>query len=184
MNIPSAPTPLKLGFLSIREEPSGYLGGYLVTNAWGRPLEFRVSNPVLPNRVQQILYGDTLRAYIFADVVGKTLVEKTGTNVQIIVTDCQPALDLRRSIQIPVVWLTATDDPQDLSPPLDCAELEVPRTSLAKGNIHCHPEFAVDKPAVCKLIDRLPDGLDLAEPFARIREAIGEARKMGTSRCA
>src|SRR5262245_11160690 len=34
---------LNLGFLTVLHEASGYLGGYLVTNQWGRPLEFRLS---------------------------------------------------------------------------------------------------------------------------------------------
>ena len=110
MNFLSASTPLKLGFLTVLEEPSGYLGGYLVTNAWGRPLEFRLSTAVQPSRVQQILYGDTMRAYVCADLIGKTLLEKTATAAQIIVTDCQPALDLRQLIEIPVVWLTTSGD--------------------------------------------------------------------------
>jgi hypothetical protein len=181
VNFSSASAPLKLGFLSVLEEPGGYVGGYLVTNAWGRPLEFRISNPVQPNRVQQILYGDTLRPYIFADVIGKTLVEKTATSVQVIVTDCRPALDLRRSIEIPVAWLIALDDCQDAFRPHDSAELEAPRTSPANSNIQCHPEFAGDKTTIGKVIERLPDSVDLAEPFARIREAIAEARKIGVT---
>src|SRR4051812_10940115 len=36
-------TPLNLGFLVVLND-NGYLGGYLVTNAWGRPLEFRLSS--------------------------------------------------------------------------------------------------------------------------------------------
>src|SRR5262249_11542133 len=32
--------PPTLGFLTVLQEASGYLGGYLVTNLWGRPLEF------------------------------------------------------------------------------------------------------------------------------------------------
>ena len=46
-----------LGFFTVQREPTGYVGGFLVTNRWGRPLEFRLSSPVLPNKVQQILYG-------------------------------------------------------------------------------------------------------------------------------
>ena len=49
--------PLTLGFLTVVQDAGGYLGGYLVTNAWGRPLEFRLTTAVQPNRVQQILYG-------------------------------------------------------------------------------------------------------------------------------
>src|SRR5271154_1872858 len=84
-----------LGFLTVLHEPSGYLGGYLVTNVWGRPLEFRLSTAVQPNRVQQILYGGTLQPYICADLIGKTLVEKTTTTAQLLVTDREAALELR-----------------------------------------------------------------------------------------
>src|SRR2546430_2693569 len=90
-----------LGFLTILQEINGFFGGYLVTNSWGRPLEFRLSTAVQPSRVQQILYGPTLRPYICADLIGKTLVEKAVTGVQVILTDCQPVLELRLSIATP-----------------------------------------------------------------------------------
>jgi hypothetical protein len=42
-----------------------------------------------------------------------------------------------------------------------------------------------DEERVRAILDRVDAALDLAEPFARIREAMGEARKMGvTSRAA
>src|SRR6202049_3625030 len=74
----AAGAALNVGFLTVLHEASGYLGGYLVTNVWGRPLEFRLSTAVQPNRVQQILYAGTLQAYLHADLIGKTLVEKAG----------------------------------------------------------------------------------------------------------
>src|SRR5437868_2975525 len=61
---PATPVTLNLGFLTVLHETNGYLGGYLVTNNWGRPLEFRLSTAVQPNRIHQILYGGTLEAYI------------------------------------------------------------------------------------------------------------------------
>src|SRR5437667_6269759 len=84
---------------------NGYMGGYLVTNIWSRPLEFRLSTAVQPNRIQQILYGGTLQPYICADLIGKTLVEKTATAVQCIITDCEPVLELRLRIEMPVACL-------------------------------------------------------------------------------
>ncbi len=203
MNFLSASTPLKLGFLTVLEEPSGYLGGYLVTNAWGRPLEFRLSTSVQPSRVQQILYGDTMRPYVCADLIGKTLIEKTATAAQIIVTDCHPALDLRRLIEIPVVWLATSGDrlvplslggrevrgegAQEINevsqsdPSLASADIAALVTSLPVGNVYCHRQFGADKPAVCKLMERLPEAFDLAEPFIRISEAMDEARKMSVT---
>ena len=50
---------------------------------------------------------------------------------------------------------------------------DLPAISLAAGNVFCHPQFATDKPLVRGLIEGLTETLDLAEPFGRIREAIG-----------
>ena len=44
------PSRLHLGFLTVFAEGTGFLGGYLVTNSWGRPIEFRLSTAVQPNR--------------------------------------------------------------------------------------------------------------------------------------
>src|SRR5438876_870936 len=89
----TATTSLNVGFLTILQEPSGYLGGYLVTNQWGRPLEFRLSTAVQPNKVQQILYANTLEPYICADLIGKTLFDKAGVPAQLVVTDREIVLD-------------------------------------------------------------------------------------------
>ena len=40
-----------------------------MTNLWGRPLEFRLSTAVQPNRVQQILYAATLAEYVCGELV-------------------------------------------------------------------------------------------------------------------
>jgi hypothetical protein len=166
--------PLNLGFLTVLHENNGYLGGYLVTNVWGRPLEFRLSTAVQPNRVQQILYGDTLRPYICGDLIGKSLVEKTSLPVQCVLTDCEAALDLRRRVEVPVVWLTGEGDAGTRRHG-DAA------TRLDQGTVRWHPSHPEDKAAVGELFERLEGTLDLAEPFTRIREAIAEARKMGVT---
>jgi hypothetical protein len=178
----ATPSP-NLGFLSVLHDASGYLGGYLVTNLWGRPLEFRLSTAVQPNRVQQILYGDTLEPYLCGELIGKALLEKTTTAVQLVLTDREASLQLRRHVNLPVIWLMPADDPVSQS--------RVPSDSIVRparedhGCVVCHSDFVADRPAIRELLDRLDQTLDLAEPFARIREAMAEARKMGvTSRAA
>ena len=157
---------LQLGFLTVLHEANGYLGGYLVVNGWGRPLEFRLTSAVQPNRVQQILYGGTLETYICADLIGKTLVEKAGVAVQLVATDRQEVLDLRLKLDAPVALLT---------PP-------APGEAM-KGRLpfRCHPRFEADVAAVHEILERLDATFDLAEPFQRIRDAVGEARKMGVA---
>ncbi len=152
---------LNIGFLTVIQDASGYLGGYLVTNAWGRPLEFRLTTAVQPNRVQQLLYGDTLSPYLCSELIGKTLVDKSAATVQVILTDCEAVLELRRSVETPVAWIhghSNSDDP-----------------------IYVHPEFGDDASTVRDWLARVDESLELTEPFSRIREAIGEARKMGAT---
>jgi hypothetical protein len=154
------PTGCKLGFLTVLHEPAGYVGGYLVTNAWGRPLEFRLSTAVQPNRVQQILYGPTLEPYLCADLIGKTLIDKTSTAADLIITDQAAAVEVRWRVDVPVAHLT----PHAATPP----------------GLRPHERFAADEARIGKILEGR-SGLDLAEPFVRIREAIAEARKLGAT---
>jgi hypothetical protein len=161
-----------LGFVTVIQENSGYLGGYLITNHWGRPLEFRLTTAVQPTRVQQILYGETLKPHIFADLIGKTLVERSNVGVQLLLTDCRPLLDLRHHLAVPVLWLA---DPADDADGLDA----VPQGE--SGLLVCHPKFQDDHQAARTVLERVPADADLSEPFSRIREALAEARKLGVT---
>ena len=171
--------PPNLGFLTVLREASGYVGGYLVTNTWGRPLEFRLSSAVQPNRVQQILYGDTLQSYVCADLIGKALVDKAGMPVQFLITDQERVLDLRGKVEVPVLWLAAADDPRAVA--LASTGAAVAPAAPGRGPLLRHPHYPGDEAPARELLARLDGGLDLAEPFARIREAIGEARKLGVT---
>lgn len=166
-----APTiPSNLGFLTVVREPAGYLGGYLVTNTWGKPLEFRLTSAVQPQRVHQILYGDSLESYLCGDLIGKTLLDKTGTPVQMVVTDTAAALVLRLRVEIPVA----------LVPP---ADIDTSLYLHVQDRLFCSPHAPRDVAAVRAMLEKLGP-FDLLEPFARIREALGEARKLGVAKAA
>jgi hypothetical protein len=154
------------GFLSVLQEPGGYVGGYLVTNAWGRPLEFRLSSAVQPNRLQQILYGETLPAHVCGELIGKTLIDKTAVPAAWVVTDNPLALDLRLRLEVPVaLWHAGGSEAPGL---------------FVQPNLHCHLRYADDVASIRRFVEKL-GAIDLGEPFVRIREAMGEARKMGVA---
>jgi hypothetical protein len=168
----SPPATIGLGFLTVIQEASGWLGGYLVTNGWGRPLEFRLTTAVQPNRVQSALYGPTLTEYVLADLIGKTLVEKTGSKPDLIVTDLPGLLALRSRIEMPVLALKPQSAPPET----------VPLThDRAPGGLLLPLKFTSDQPRVLELLNRIDAAVELPEPFSRIREAVAEARKMGVN---
>ena len=178
---PPTATPDHIGFLSIFEDAGGVLGGYLVTNTWGRPVEFRLSTAVQPNRVQQILYGPTLGEYLHAELIGKTLVEKTTARPGLIIVDSLAALGLRASVDALVVGL-APEVPGSPDPlaglPEDAIVLTHSRSAVP---LVLAGKFAADRPAVEVALEAVDPAVDLSEPFSRIREAVLEARKMGVT---
>src|SRR5579862_7161932 len=103
MTAESGKENFRLGFLTAIEVPErGFVGGLLVTNHFGRPLEFQCTAPLKPNRTQEILYGPTLVPYVLGDLIGRTLIEKVGVKPHIVLTERQELLSLRELVQIPV----------------------------------------------------------------------------------
>jgi hypothetical protein len=142
-------------------------------------VEFRLSSAVKPDRVQQILYGDTLEPYICADLIGKVLVERTAARAQLIITDCRSALDLRLTQETPVAWLAGEEGL--LTRALSAAGTEVSTPNREGIRLFCHARFPLDVPAVKSTLDCMDGQFDLIEPFARIRGAMEEAKHLGAA---
>jgi hypothetical protein len=166
------------GYLAFVEFAAhGIVGGYLLVNRHARPVEFHCTAPLLANRAQEILYGPTLRSYLYSDQIGQTLVSECKQTVHMILTDQPLALRLRTHVDIPLVLLRhdevagADDGPAaergtrlPLPLPLQSIALELP------------VGFDVDRSAVAALVEQCA-GWDLSEPLNRIREAIHEAHQ-------
>jgi len=169
---------LRLGFLTaIEVSDNGFVGGLLVTNHCGRPLEFQCTVPVRPNVTQTILYGPTLAPFILGELIGGTLVEKAGVKPQLILTDRVQILELRNHIEQPVAFVESpapTDEPE---------EPEAPRSiKLGRQIVRFHPAHAEDHLAVSRDSRHIPADADLEEPFERVREALQETLRSGALR--
>lgn len=165
----------RLGFLAAVEEAErGIVGGLLVTNRFGRPLEFQCTTPVKPNRTQQILYGPTLRPYLLAEVIGRTLLDKISVKPHLVLVEAAELLDLRSHIEIPVASLAEKTQQSDSQPLFQ----------LGKQSLVFSPDFADDVDRIKPHRDQVPDSADLKEPFERIREALTETLKGPTARSA
>ncbi len=165
------PESLHLGFLTVIEVAGGaFVGGLLVTNKLGRPLEFQCTTPVKPNRTQEILYGPTLKPFLFSDLIGKTLMERLQVRPQLLLIDQPDLLALRNHVELPIACLVAAG--------ADRAELP-DQTHVGLGNRRVrfdadHPEDADLVRTQSKLV---PGDADTAEPLERVREALQETLK-------
>jgi hypothetical protein len=181
-----------LGFLTVLEhEHEGLVGGYLILNHAGRPLEFHCTAPVKPNRAQQILFGPTLQSYLYGEQIGQTLLAKGSVEPLAVCTDVELALSVRDYVSLPVALVlrpeekpaasdsaalvqTTTwrvDAPHRAGPHLNA--FEIGRNLLAVA-----ASRDADRQAIADRLESLVN-FDLSEPFQRIREAVEEAHKGG-----
>ncbi|MBS0262352.1 MAG: hypothetical protein JSS02_10415 [Planctomycetes bacterium] len=170
--------PLRLGFLTAIEIPEkGFVGGLLVTNHNGRPLEFQCTVPIKPNPTQEILYGPTLSPFILGELIGTTLVERAGVKPQLILTDQAQILELRNHIDRPVALVEAGAQENASSTPGARKAIR-----LGRQVIQFHPAHDTDSATVTRDSQQVPVDADLQEPFERVREALQETMKSGALR--
>jgi hypothetical protein len=157
-----------IGFFTVQDFPElGLIGGYLVLNSTGRPLEFHCTAPVRPNRTQQILYGPTLAPYLYGEQIGQTLLGKGKSQPLFICTDVEPALAVRNFVNKPVVLLS---NEKAVSNKLSSFQLGAYKAAALAGRQQ-------DQDDIAELWREHAEELDLLEPFNRLHEAIDEAQR-------
>ena len=194
----SDPKSLKsIGFLTVVEhQETGLLGGYLVLNSAGRPLEFHCTTPVQANRAQQILYGPTLTPFLYGEQIGLTLLKKSKSNPSVVFTDRAPALAVRQLVEIPVVLVVIADKGSadeeiaqknmavEKTLRLDQRHKNIPAPSpaallyfsLGEQAVAVDSSFENDRQFITAQWHEYYNGFDLAEPFGRLHQAIQEAQ--------
>lgn len=178
----------RLGFLTAVEDPErGFVGGLLITNRFGRPLEFQCTAPVKPNRTQQILYGPTLKPYVLSELIGRTLIEKIGVKPHLVLVESEELLELRNATSTPVAsLLLGTSSGSDQSSPATAnrkLEQNLPnQLKLGNESILFSSTHHEDKTELEKFAKLVPIDADLREPFERIREALSETIRLSVAR--
>ncbi|MCA9123006.1 MAG: hypothetical protein H6822_02860 [Planctomycetaceae bacterium] len=175
-----------VGFLTVQEFADlGLIGGYLILNAVGRPLEFHCTAPVRANRAQEILYGPTLAPYVYGEQIAQTLIAKSKSRPMFVCTDVEPVLSAREFVSVPIVFLTDADDRISRANRLDAAHSTIPapvsrklnQFQLVNHSAAVRHEHARDIEQVAELWQPHAEAMDLHEPFSRLREAVEEAQR-------
>lgn len=188
------------GFITVMEhQRCGLIGGYLVLNSLGRPIEFHCTTPVRTNRAQEILYGTTLDAFLYGEQIAQVLISRAKTKPFAVLTDKPPILAAQEFFELPICYLhhenpasesqrevfgTETNDSADPTGAM-AALASVPGLSAfrwTEQNVGRYP-LAVPELAVCPASETADEwkivsfAIDFLEPFERIRLAIAEAQK-------
>jgi len=162
-----------IGFLTVTEHAEhGLFGGYLILNVSGRPLEFHCTAPLKPSRAQEILYGPTLRPFLFGEQIGQTLLAKAKVKPLLVCTDAEAMLAAREFSEVPLLLLQTTEE-SDLKTSYFGESFALGRRRVFAACGHSDDQgIAMERWSTVH-----SDSLDLLEPFTRIREALEEAQK-------
>lgn len=166
---------ITIGFLTVFE-PSEHLliGGYLILNSKGRPVEFHCTAPLKPNRAQQILYGATLRPYLCGEQIGQALVRGSKQKPVLVCTDVEDVMELR---EMSPISLVLAPPPDEMDESVDVLRSRFVPLALNDEPAWLHPLDRENQAAIEKLWRAHFSSLSFAEPFGRIRDAIREAQR-------
>ncbi len=161
----------RLGFLTIATDSSqSRIGGLLLVNASGRPLEFHCTAAVKPNRAQEILYGPTLGEYLCGEQIGMALCDAIKQNPSMVLTDIPEVLALRPLVEFPLLLVVTEKNKRQKFPS------ELVQSAYGESTVCVRKPYEKDFSAAEVIFDQLAVNLDLDEPFGRIDEAISEAQ--------
>lgn len=177
---------LRLGFLTAVEiAETSYVGGLLVTDRFGRPLEFQCTTPVKPNRTQELLYGPTLVPFILGELLGKALMDRISVKPTLLLTSRLEMLKLRPKVSVPVVFDEACNDSatKNLADGVASGSVAIDQqVRIGRQFFRVHEDFAGDREEVEKMATFLSADADMHEPLERVEEALRETMSTVSAR--
>ena len=170
---------LKLAYFVVMKEGASYLGGLLLTDTSGIPLDFRYTEPITPTKLQGVLYGKALEPHLKEEVIQKTLLKELKNPPDLLIL---PASELAGGwsgeAKCPVLSIQKTQE----SPLARAGEIfrASPRELLVQVTEGAAPlraifassvDLAAQDQAAQKLVEAGYQ-MDLAEPLERVSAAL------------
>ncbi len=173
-----------LAFITLAEVEDGVLrGGILVTDAHGKPVEFRCTSPIRPNTVQRTLYGGTLMQHIAVELVGKPLVQAVQTSPDVVLVQQEEFLSLRTKCEKPLLLARRQGEEIQLSEENNKSQLEEllssPSGKFAPVVVTCHWDYPNDIVQCKEGLGWMFSNCDLVEPFERVKTALAKVHEQG-----
>jgi len=177
---------LKLAYFVALKEGASYLGGLLLTDIAGIPLDFRYTEPITPTRIQAVLYGKALEPHLKEEVIQKTLLKELKSPPDLFILPLAelaggwhgearcPALAVQRSQDppLPRVGETFRASPREVL--LQVADGAAPLRVVFAHSV----DLAAQEQALAKLLEAAYQ-MDPTEPLERVAMALQTLVKQG-----
>jgi hypothetical protein len=170
---------LRLAYFVAIKEGASYLGGLLMTNSMGIPLDFRYTEPITPTKLQSVLYGKALEPHLRGEVIQKALLKDIKAPPDLMFVRVSDVLeDYAADAKFPIMAVQLSHEPHLPAPGetsrISARELLV---QISDGASPLRVVFAQGLPqpeqdaAMSKLV-QAGNQMDLTEPMDRTLEAL------------
>ena len=171
-----------IGFLGIHpfEDGAAIRGAMLVTDTETKPLEFRVTEPVRPQKFQEILYGELLKEHIAVELMGLPLVNAFQQKPDLIIVRDPLLLGINARQEIPSILMLKEDEAL-FKKGTSTKPLNQPDSSYPPVKICTTGNFEKDLDAIAQQLQTIFSSRNLMEPFERLTKACADVhtRKVG-----
>jgi hypothetical protein len=167
------------GYLVVQADDRGtYVGGLMVTDTSGLPVDFRFTDPVTPTRLQRALYGGVLDRYLRTEVVLRTLFDALEQPPSLLIVDDATLLD--EPIDLCPLAFVGPSGSDAIGPPgTRSSSGQGANTLLLQVGGTGHPlrvtlpAASEHEPLVVETLLALSERMDVLEPLERVRDALG-----------
>ena len=153
-----------IGYISVKNIGGKFVGGILVVDDSGIPVEFKYTEPVVPTELQKIIYGKVLEKYLSVEIIAKTLLSKLENKPSIILTDSMDLTDSGDN----VFFITKTTPSQS-----DIVKIEDGEYVISSGGLSFR--LVGNSPIPDEELEHLrnfAENLNVFEPFQRLAKAL------------
>jgi len=158
---------------------NGYNGAILITDFKGFPLEFRYTDPIIPTKIQQVLYGKGLERYIKIDVILDSLIKAMSSKSQVLIVQDEDMLDYKCD-SVYIVRLSPTKS-QPLSQIGELSQVKKSEYLLQTGHatspirVQLSLDFNCESEQFDSIIQMLTEAgnyMDVDEPLTRVYKTL------------
>lgn len=161
-------------------ENGGYLGAVLITDQKGFPLEFRYTDPIIPTKIQKVLYGKGIQKYLKVDVILDSLLKILSNNFDLLIVDDEELLTYEGKISSLILRISPTKSPVlgekgTVSKIKDSEYLFQTTISHNPIRVQFQPSAVLDESVVNNLsgfLGEISEFIEVHEPLSRVRQSI------------
>jgi hypothetical protein len=157
---------IRLAFMDVLLFSDGSIrGGILTTDIETRPYEFRITSAIKPTQLQQMLYGTSLKDYVYGELICAPLIKATKEKISFVLAKERYIMDVRPLVAVPIVLVLYND--------------RYAGDGVKPITFQAHKNFSSELSYVQTVLTPIMQRHDLTEPFERLKLALNEVHRMG-----